>query len=190
MTRAEPRAPRSALPLAILVALASVGSCRCDEHPLYDASVNRFDTFYLGGGNSQTRPFRSVQYDPDAAFAVELRHRHEGPQVVIAARLFADAPADLEGEVLVHAPAGSLTDEPTEPPEPEPPEPEPLAAFEHVDDDLVLATIDRDTLAALARRGARLTIRLRDEVGATAHMDLTPADLLDPRPLADEEAIP
>lgn len=185
MTRAEARAPRSVLPLAILVALASVGSCRCDEHPLYDANVNRFDTFYLGGGNSQTRPFRSVQYDPDATFAVELRHRHEGPQVVIAARLFADAPADLEGEVLVHAPSGSLTAEPTEPPEPER-----LAAFEHVDDDLVLASIDRDTLAALAHRGARLTIRLRDEMGATAHMDLSPADLLDPRPLADEEAAP
>lgn len=176
-----------AVPLMVgLLALASTGSCRCIEHPLYDAKVNRFDTWYLGGGNSQYRPFRSVQYDPDAAFELELRVRQEGPQVVVAARLHAEAPADLEGGLLAQWPTAALADEPIE-------REELLADFEHVDDDLALATIDRERLVELDRSDATVTIVFVDEVGATARLELRPADLLDPlRPTAlagaDEEA--
>lgn len=176
MANREPTRPslRAVIPIATLLALASVVSCRCIEHPLYDAKVNRFDTWYLGGGNTQYRPFRSVQYDPDATFEVELRHRSEGEVVVIAARLRGEATADLEGELLATSPAAVVADEPLA-------REEDLAAFEHAEDDLAIATIDRDTLAELERRGASLTIRFADEVGATARMELWPAELLDPR---------
>lgn len=173
------RASQRAMPtIAVLLALASVSSCRCIEHPLYDAKVNRFDTWYLGGGNTQFRPFRSVQYDPDAAFELELRHRGEGEAVVIMARLHGEATADLEGHVLAVEAAGTLADEPLE-------QVETLATFEHADDDLALATLDREMLAELEARGAGLSIRFIDEVGASARLDVRPTDLLDPR--RDEE---
>lgn len=165
--------PRSLVLVVGLVALASASSCRCIEHPLYDAKTNRFDSWYLGGGNTQYRPFRSVQYDPDATFELELRHRHEGEQVVVAARLHGETPADLEGELVAIQAAGTLADEPLA-------HETSLAAFEHVNDDLALATIDRELLVELDRHGAALTIRFTDEVGASARMDLWPADLLYP----------
>lgn len=169
--------PRVLVLVAGLVALASTGSCRCIEHPLYDARTNRFDSWYLGGGNTQYRPFRSVQYDPDAAFELELRHRHEGEQVVVAARLHGQAPADLEGELVASWAVGTLADEPLA-------HETSLATFEHVDDDLALATIDRERLVELDHHGATLMIRFTDEVDASARMDLWPADILYP-PLID-----
>lgn len=186
-TDAKRFTPRAVALTMGLFALAGTGSCRCIEHPLYDAKVNRFDTWYLGGGNTQYRPFRSVQYDPDAAFALELRLRHEGSQVVVAATLLGEAVADLEGALTAQWSERDLAEEPME-------HEELLASFEHVDDDLALAAIDRATIEALDRRGAALTIVFVDEIGATARLDLWPTDLLDPyRPVelaAREEVLP
>ena len=44
---------------SLLMAASALLNCTCMDHPLYRAGVNRWDGAYMGGGNSQVRPFAS-----------------------------------------------------------------------------------------------------------------------------------
>jgi hypothetical protein len=159
------------LSLAACVLLAAATDCRCIEHPLYDARTNRFDSFYLGGGDSQYRPFRDVEYDPGARFVLEVRVRvlDDAPgELQLAAKLDGETAADVEAEVVAVWPDGSSHDD------------EVLATFEHVDDGLVLARVDRERLLQLRERGVTISLRFADATPARATLELVPDDLLEP----------
>lgn len=167
---------RRALLLVSVVLLGAATDCRCIEHPLYDAKTNRFDTWYLGGGDTQYRPFRSVAYGPEVRFDVELRVREadedDPGELVVAARIDgADAP-DVEGEVVARFGGETVGAGPVRE--------ELLASFDHVDDDLSLARIDRDRLHQLAGHGVTIVLRFSDASAATATLELEPQALLDP----------
>jgi hypothetical protein len=157
------------------VLLGAATDCRCIEHPLYDAKANRFDTWYLGGGNTQYRPFRSVAYGPAVRFDVELRVREADDDdpalLVVAARIGGEDAPDVEGEVVARfggaASAGPVREEL-------------LASFDHVDDDLSLARIDRDRLHQLADDGVTIVLRFSDASTGTATLELDPDALLEP----------
>jgi hypothetical protein len=161
--------------LVACVLLGAATDCRCIEHPLYDAKSNRFDTWYLGGGNTQYRPFRSVAYRPEARFDVELRVRESDEddpgEIVVAARIGGEDAPDVEGEVVARfgevASAGPVREEL-------------LASFDHVDDDLSLARIDRDRLHQLAGHGVTIVLRFSDASAGTATLALDPDALLEP----------
>lgn len=161
----------NALALAALVLLGAATDCRCIEHPLYDARTNRFDSFYLGGGDSQYRPFRAVHYEPEARFVLEVRVREldDAPnELLVAAKVDGEAAADVEGEVVAVWPDGEPRGE------------ELLASFDHVDDGLVLARLARDGIAQLRDRGVTVSLRFSDAVGPRARLELGPDELLDP----------
>lgn len=82
---------RHARVLALLVVATTI-DCECIDHPLYNVHVNRFDTFYLGGGNSGFRPFREARLDPDAAFEVDMVIAFEPEHAMIRAWLDAGDP--------------------------------------------------------------------------------------------------
>lgn len=155
-----------------LAVLAVASDCSCDEHVLYNEGANRFDSWYLGGGNSQFRPFRSAAYDAGARFDVELRVREfdedDPGDVVVAARIGGERGPDVEGEVIARFADASPARE------------EVLASFDHVDDDLSLARIDRARLAQLASHDATLVLRFSDGSAAAASLELRPQELLAP----------
>jgi hypothetical protein len=103
--RHTPLRPLRLVPLFVLVASVD---CKCIEHPLYDATANRFDTFLIGGGNSQFRPFRSAQLDPDAGFEVELTLAFEPEHATIRAWLEAGDPDAIHGVVRTEGAAREL----------------------------------------------------------------------------------
>lgn len=141
---------------AVLVAFG-VADCRCIDHPLYDKDANRFDTWYLGGGNSQFRPFRRGELDPDAlvegeivlAFATEDR-------VHIRVVLDVSESAEVRGELR----GGDRE----------------LGELVAVEDDVLELEMDRRTLAAtLARHD--VDVVLWTEGGGALRASITAADL-------------
>jgi hypothetical protein len=94
-----PRTTRHPKHRCSLLVLA-VGLTACWDHALYDGKVNRFDTYYLGGGNSAFRPFRSARVDDDAGFGLDLVARSDqetGVLVLTGALHDAGAPESVGG---------------------------------------------------------------------------------------------
>ncbi|MFO0635893.1 MAG: hypothetical protein U0168_23890 [Nannocystaceae bacterium] len=138
--------------MAALVLLALGIDCRCIEHPLYDAGVNRFDTFYLGGGNSQYRPFRRGEVPPDATLDVEVVLDREAtpPRLrVLVIDQLGEGP--VRGE-LVHADGRT-------------------AAFDAVDDERLELALPEAALAALAAGGSARA-RFHDGAGESIDVEL------------------
>ncbi|MBX7083301.1 MAG: hypothetical protein K1X88_29105 [Nannocystaceae bacterium] len=151
--------------IAALAVLALGVDCRCIEHPLYDAGVNRFDTFYLGGGNTQYRPFRRGELAPDATLDVEvvLDHETTPPRLrVLVLDQLGEGP--LRG-ALVH---GDHT-----------------AALAAVDDEQLELTLDDDALAALAAADTAQA-RVWDDAGEAVVVELDVAEIT--RALAEADA--
>lgn len=90
---------RTTLPLLGLLAL--LVDCRCWEHPLYDEGTNRFDTWYLGGGNTQNRPFRRGDVDGVLDIELALDRDRDGDPIVRALVIDAIDPLLVHGDISI-----------------------------------------------------------------------------------------
>lgn len=85
---------------SLVVVLLAPASCW--DHELYDGDVNRFDSYYLGGGNSQFRPFRTARVDPDASFEVHVvAERDAGDGLALLATITATDPSGVSGVLRI-----------------------------------------------------------------------------------------
>ncbi|MBC8071857.1 MAG: hypothetical protein IAG13_26255 [Deltaproteobacteria bacterium] len=160
----DPRTHHSRALLLVLM-LAPLADCKCIEHPLYDAEVNRFDTWYLGGGNTQYRPFRAGEVPRDTTLEVELALDHGSDEGVVVRALVVEAVdrEDLVGELLLDG--------------------HPIAQFEALDDEQLVARMpairgQHPELHAVFDdgHGARLDIRIAPQElsEALAELDADP----------------
>lgn len=148
---------RQPMPWLVLLA-ASVGlDCRCIEHPLYDANVNRFDSFYLGGGNSQYRPFRRGEVPPDATLDVDLVLDHDSSpprlRMLVVDRV---GEGEVDGELVI--------------------DDVPVGVFATVDDDQLALELSDETLARLAA-GSQVHARVGDGTSEDVVVELDVAEI-------------
>lgn len=152
------RSPSSAVAALTLASVFVLVDCKCIDHPLYDKDVNRFDTYYLGGGNSQFRPFRAARIDDDAPFSVDLVVASVDADTVHL-RAWIDA-ADPDA---IEATLG--TSDGRE-----------IGAFERNGDDMLDLAVDRDVLLDAAA-GGDLRVELASEGGGGIALVVTLSDL-------------
>jgi len=151
------RTPRTiALTFWTLLVGLGVVDCECIDHPLYDVNVNRFDTWYLGGGNSQFRPFRQGDLDPDALFDGEILLAPQDDRVHLRVLLDATEPEAVLGEVRVGARV--------------------LGELGHVGGDVLELDLDRDAFARTLAQGD-VQVVLWTEGGGELEASIGAADL-------------